>query len=262
MLPTTAPITQEFGDNFIYNGRWAYGPAGHNGMDFGTPSGSIIVAPYPMTVISYGVDTSGFGNLLKARDTLGYTHWFAHLAAPLVSPGQAVPAGQPIALSDNTGFSTSSHLHWGVQLPGYGGYNGYVNPRNWPGFNLTALPYSDAQYNEILNRARQNMRSVVQYQFQVMLLRPARKEDIVGNEDSTPEQVSKAIADSEEYRQAWRNWYPGPYPESEIDKKVAYAAPTAIELLPLYKEKLASSSGAEAVSLKARLEEIKRIATL
>lgn len=139
MLPTSAPVTQEFGSNFLINGRWAYPAGGHNGMDFGASTGSVVVAPANLTILSYAEDSSGFGRLMKGRDAYGYTHWFAHLLSPLVGVGTQVLAGQAIAVTDNTGFSTAPHLHWGVQLPGYSGYNGYVNPRNWPGFSQTDM---------------------------------------------------------------------------------------------------------------------------
>lgn len=142
MRPTTAPITQEYGNNFLVNGAWAYPPGGHNGMDFGLSYG-IYVAPYPMTILSTGWDSSGFGNLIKARDTLGFTHWFAHNSKYLVSPGQSVAMGQPLGVSGNTGFSTAPHLHWGVQAVGYSGYNGYINPRNWPGFNAQGVEMAE-----------------------------------------------------------------------------------------------------------------------
>lgn len=134
-LPTSARITQEWGNNFIMsNGQWAYPAGGHNGMDFAI-NNAAYYAPYPMTIISTAWDNSGYGNLIKARDTLGYTHWFAHNASYLVSPGQVVALGHPLGIADSTGFTVGGHLHWGVQAPGFTGYNGYINPRNWPGFN-------------------------------------------------------------------------------------------------------------------------------
>lgn len=149
MIPTTARITQEFGNNFLINGQWAYPPGGHNGMDFGA-SYSTVVAPYSGVVDYAGWDNSGYGNLMIIRDTLGYRHWLAHLSAFSVGKGTGVGMGQAVAVSGNTGFSTAPHLHWGVQAPGYSGYNGYVNPRNWPGYSQGINMPTQAEYDKVV----------------------------------------------------------------------------------------------------------------
>ena len=149
-LPTNAPITQEFGNNFIYNGRWAYGPGGHNGMDFGIAWVAYGCPSISLTIEFTGWDSSGYGNLVIGRDQYGYRHWFAHNNVFYAKKGQTITIGTPIAQSGNSGFSTAPHLHWGVQLPGHTGYTGYVNPRNWPGFtNDRANMVTDQQYNDL-----------------------------------------------------------------------------------------------------------------
>lgn len=44
-----------------------------------------------------------------------YTCSYCHLSQPLVKKGDHVKAGEVIAISGNTGMSTSAHLHFGVR---------------------------------------------------------------------------------------------------------------------------------------------------
>lgn len=133
-LPTDKRITQEYGwTPFARAG--AYGGNIHNGMDFGVYYERWNSPALTLYILSTGWDTSGYGYLVRARDQYGYIHSFGHNSSFLVSPNQTIVLGQPHSISGNTGFSTAAHGHWGVQLPGSTGYNNYINPRSWPGFN-------------------------------------------------------------------------------------------------------------------------------
>lgn len=150
MLPTKARITQEWGMTaFARSG--AYGGRIHNGMDFGVYYGAWNSPAITLYIISADWDTSGYGWKVRGRDHYGYIHTFAHNSSFLVSPGQTIVIGQPHSISGNSGFSTAPHGHWGVQLPGSTGYNNYINPRDWPGFNEQGeiLPYSNEQYQAL-----------------------------------------------------------------------------------------------------------------
>ena len=67
--------------------------------------------PYPDN------DLQNWGNAVRIRHPGGFTSWYFHLQANSVSVnvGDVVEAGQPIALSGNTGRSTEPHLHFQVQ---------------------------------------------------------------------------------------------------------------------------------------------------
>lgn len=58
-----------------------------------------------------------WGNAVRIRHLGGFTSWYFHLQpnSALVEEEEMVKAGQPIALSDNTGRSGAAHLHFQVQ---------------------------------------------------------------------------------------------------------------------------------------------------
>lgn len=91
----------------------------HPGVDLSDPAGTPIYAVTAGTIKSVGGDPSGFGNdypveLLADGTTLTY----GHAEKSFVQPGQAVTAGQIIALVGTEGDSTGDHLHFQVNLPG------------------------------------------------------------------------------------------------------------------------------------------------
>lgn len=120
------PITQYFGQNPAAYAQ--FGLKGHNGTDYGLPSGTSIVAAQAgfMTVLS---DPGGFG-VYCVVDGGGYRTLYAHLTRATTSGN--VKEGQEIAKSGNTGNSTGPHLHFGVRPAQYNasnGYNGYIDPQ-------------------------------------------------------------------------------------------------------------------------------------
>lgn len=97
----------------------------HGGVDIGVPVGTKVIAVKSGTVVEAKYDKSyGYyvlidhGNGLKTR--------YAHNKRNVVSAGQKVSAGQLIALSGNSGYSTGPHLHFEVILNGK-----KVNPGNY-----------------------------------------------------------------------------------------------------------------------------------
>ena len=127
---------------------------GHNGVDFGLPHGTPVIAPHAGTVIEATFDPLGYGWYIKIEnDQEGSV--LAHLAnnSIIVVVGQVVDEGQKLALSDNTGNSTGEHLHWGY----------YRKPRDrangFGGFE-DQLPYMDDDV-EVPPPADDNMSQVV-----------------------------------------------------------------------------------------------------
>lgn len=121
------PVTQEFGENPEIYSR--FGKPGHNGVDFGCPTGTEIIAASDGEIINIGYDPSGYGNFIKIQHN-GFATLYAHLSKINTVIGARVSAGEVIGLSDNTGYSTGPHLHFELRIAGFpGAYNqGEVNP--------------------------------------------------------------------------------------------------------------------------------------
>lgn len=120
-------LTQGFGENPASYAK--FGLKGHNGLDYGLPTGTDIIAPHSGKVVEASFDAGGYGLYLKIEnDKEGSI--LAHLKDNLVSIGTEVSEGQLIAHSDNTGNSTGPHLHWGyynIPRDRTNGYSGCIN---------------------------------------------------------------------------------------------------------------------------------------
>lgn len=121
------PLTQGWGENpDIYK---RFGLKGHNGQDYGLPSKTEVLAPHDGKVLERANDPTGYGNYLKIESAIEGSI-LAHLDSFKVNLGDEVKEGQVVALSDNTGFSTGPHLHWGYyRIPRNrnDGYLGYID---------------------------------------------------------------------------------------------------------------------------------------
>ena len=89
------------------------GSTNHKGIDIAAPYGTGVVAPVDMTVVSAGA-AGGFGNLVTAKDSQGYTYQFGHLSGITVNPGDFLSGGSLLGYVGSTGNSTGNHLHYGV----------------------------------------------------------------------------------------------------------------------------------------------------
>lgn len=89
----------------------------HNGVDFGIPTGTPVIAPSDGVVEHVAFQARGAGRYIKIRH--GHiTTVYMHLSKPLVKVGQRVRKGERIALSGNTGGSTGPHLHYEFHING------------------------------------------------------------------------------------------------------------------------------------------------
>ena len=110
--------TAGFGDRRTY--RYEDGKvdvAIHNGIDFGAPEGTAVVA-------------SGSGTVMMARARIvtglsvviehlpGVYSLYYHLARILVREGQRVAAGAVLGTVGSTGLATGPHLHWELRAGG------------------------------------------------------------------------------------------------------------------------------------------------
>lgn len=116
-------LTQKFGvnkANYIQ-----FGMQGHNGLDYGLPMKTQVIAPHNGTIIEAASDPTGYGNYLKIEnDKEGSV--LGHFDSFQVMVGDMVSEGQPIGLSGNTGNSTGPHIHWGYYLFPRNRQNGFA----------------------------------------------------------------------------------------------------------------------------------------
>lgn len=91
--------------------------APHRGTDFSMPVGTPLVAPANGTVIE--VDSHPLaGKFIVIEHSQGYSTRYLHLKQALVHVGQSVQRGEQIALSGNSGLTTSPHLHYELHVDG------------------------------------------------------------------------------------------------------------------------------------------------
>jgi hypothetical protein len=111
--PVSGPITQYFGRHEIeYPGS-----PGHDGIDFGIPIGTEVVAVADGIVKWVDNDPSGFGLYIRIfLPAHGFHGVMAHLSRQLVTAGQRVTQGETIGLSGNSGNSTGPHLHYSTRI--------------------------------------------------------------------------------------------------------------------------------------------------
>ena len=89
----------------------------HEGVDFQAAIGTPVRSVADGRVIKAGQET-GYGNVVKIDHPGGFETVYAHLSTVEVRPGQHVTAGQRIAKSGNTGWSTGPHLHFEFHVRG------------------------------------------------------------------------------------------------------------------------------------------------
>ncbi|HEX5396926.1 MAG TPA: peptidoglycan DD-metalloendopeptidase family protein [Candidatus Limnocylindria bacterium] len=131
--PEAAPrITQDFGPtsfvlepSYTYHGT--YYPHFHTGLDMASGCNTPIVAAATGVVARSGQPSwpfdSAFGVIIDHGN--GVMTWYWHMQPRvIVSPGQAVSAGQVIGYEGSTGNSTGCHLHFAVNFSG-----SWQNPR-------------------------------------------------------------------------------------------------------------------------------------
>lgn len=91
---------------------------GHSGMDLAVPTGTPIRAALPGTVTASKYNAGGYGYYVMIDHGNGLSTLYGHCSKLLARVGQAVEAGDIIALSGNTGRSTGPHLHFEVRVSG------------------------------------------------------------------------------------------------------------------------------------------------
>ena len=89
----------------------------HEGVDFQAAIGTPVRTVADGRVVKAGQET-GYGNIVEIDHPGGFETVYAHLSKLDVHTGEQVTAGQVIARSGNTGWSTGAHLHFEFQVKG------------------------------------------------------------------------------------------------------------------------------------------------
>lgn len=125
VLPQAHVVTDDFDAPRDYRGN-------HEGIDLdilGTARVDVLAAAAGRCVVP-DPDLRGYGTVVVLEHTIEghrYLTWYAHLSAAYVVPGTEVAAGEPIGRLGTSGLSSGDHLHFNLQVPGYG-RAGYVVP--------------------------------------------------------------------------------------------------------------------------------------
>ena len=189
-------VTQEWGNDLVINGVHIYaqfGLKGHNGVDYGCPIGTPILAPHNGKVIEAAFDKYGYGMYVKIEnDKEGSI--LAHLKSFVVNPGDIITEGTQIGISNNTGNSTGAHLHWGYFRKPRNksdGYSGTTNPYPFLSENIPTptLPVTDDWKKKI-----QAYNSVWAKPEDVIVFIEARKKEI-SDKDKVITDKDKNISD-------------------------------------------------------------------
>lgn len=103
----------------------------HNGIDFKTPVGTPVYAPFDGKVINVNWNFGSNGDCIKIdHPQFGVFSIFLHLNKVDVTIGQNVKQGQKIAESGNTGKSFAPHLHYELRTK-EGDKGKVINPFTW-----------------------------------------------------------------------------------------------------------------------------------
>ncbi len=89
----------------------------HHGVDLAARRGAKVVAA-ASGLVTWAGKRGGYGNLVEITHADGYVTRYGHSSKILVSRGEIVRRGQPIARVGSTGRSTGPHLHYEVLLNG------------------------------------------------------------------------------------------------------------------------------------------------
>jgi murein DD-endopeptidase MepM/ murein hydrolase activator NlpD len=90
-----------------------YRKPGHTGIDIGAPTGTDVFAAKSGTIAQTGGGGDS-GNYVIINHGGGMWSNYQHLQTVLVKSGPVIGGQTRIGISDNTGFSTGSHLHFSI----------------------------------------------------------------------------------------------------------------------------------------------------
>lgn len=163
------PVTQIYGNNPSYYKQFSL--AGHEGVDFGTPNGTPILAPFDGEILRDTVNDKDYGNFTVVWDSKQLCAvWFCHLQDVVTQVGDKVTKGQVLGHTNNTGNTTGPHLHFnfvetdanGNRLNKDNGYQGFLNALDpslvtWQltgkQVSVPQVPGLPSNYNDIVSKS-------------------------------------------------------------------------------------------------------------
>jgi len=98
-----------YGSQRVYNGKPG---RPHYGVDVARPTGTVVVAPADAVVTLVQQDNYYSGGTLIMDHGYGVSSTMIHLSEVLVSNGQRVKQGEPVAKVGASGRATGPHLDW------------------------------------------------------------------------------------------------------------------------------------------------------
>jgi murein DD-endopeptidase MepM/ murein hydrolase activator NlpD len=125
-------------------------------VDIGLASGTEICSAQD-GIVTFSGYSGEYGNVVVIENDKGIVTKYAHCETLLVSVGQTVDMGEPIATVGSTGSSTGSHLHFEVLKDGV-----YLNPMFFaetgsfslsPAFGYPGAPMGDGTYTALIAEA-------------------------------------------------------------------------------------------------------------
>lgn len=136
------PVSQGFGANPSYYSQYQiYGVQmkGHEGVDFATPVGTPITAPFDGIILreDFQADFKNYGKVVVLwSKEQRCAVWFCHLEDENTTFKQSFKKGMVLGHTGNTGNTTGPHLHFGlVETDEYGnrlhandGFGGFIDP--------------------------------------------------------------------------------------------------------------------------------------
>ena len=165
------PITQKFGENPDNYKR--FGLAGHEGVDWGLPLGTEILAPLDGELY-VGWSEKDYGLFYVIENDWGSV-WLAHLLENFLPAGSKVVQGQLIGKSGNSGNSTGPHLHLSLKVKGISNpaYKDFIDPM--PYFSEQEQMFTKEEYDAAMKdrndywqryEAEKKLREEVETQYQ------------------------------------------------------------------------------------------------
>lgn len=137
LFPGNYPVSQYFGARPAYYRQ--FGLAGHEGVDWATPTGVQLLNPFKLgTILRTGWD-GAYGYYVVVWDSVQKCAvWYCHLSRIYVYAGQRISRFHVVGLTGVSGNVTGPHLHCGfVETDAYGnrlnrnnGYQGFLNILN------------------------------------------------------------------------------------------------------------------------------------
>lgn len=161
------------------------GLVGHNGQDYGCPSGTTIIACDDGTV-QVGFEAGGYGNYVKIIHSWGESV-YAHLQQAVVVSGTPIKRGQAIGFSDSTGASTAPHLHFGIRINPYNKKDGYL------GYSDPEPHFGEPSQGGGVNMPQVLVRDVIKAIYRKMIGREIPSSDLTNEEAKQPFSVEDTI---------------------------------------------------------------------